>query len=112
MITKTQKNKPHIATLYYRNAHLLVLTIIILLVGGWSAIANLPRLEDPRITQRAATILTFLLGASAARIEALVNEKIEDALEEIAEIKNIESTARSNVSSITVELQDSDNGDQ
>ncbi|MDJ0722231.1 MAG: efflux RND transporter permease subunit [Desulfobacterales bacterium] len=107
MITKTPKDKRHIATLYYRNTHLLVLTIVILLVGGLAAITNLPRLEDPRITQRAATILTFLPGASAERIEALVNEKIEDALEEISEIKHIESTARSNVSSITVELQDS-----
>ncbi len=96
-----------IATLYFRNKHLLVLTIIILLIGGLGAVSNLPRLEDPRITTRNATILTFLPGASAERVEALVNEKIEDILEEIAEIKNISSTARSGVSSILIELKDS-----
>ncbi len=99
--------KNHISTLYFRNGYLLWLTVIILLIAGLSAITNLPRLEDPRITQRGATILTFLPGASADRVEALINEKIEDALEEISEIKTIESTARSNVSSISIELQDS-----
>jgi multidrug efflux pump subunit AcrB len=96
-----------VATLYFRNRHLLVLTILILLIAGWLAISNLPRLEDPRITTRNATILTFLPGAPASRIEALINEKIEDTLEEISEVKNISSTARSGVSSIAIELQDS-----
>ncbi|WP_237384533.1 efflux RND transporter permease subunit [Sulfidibacter corallicola] len=103
---KTPTEKGHVASLYYRNTHLQVVTIVVLLVAGISAIKNLPRLEDPRITQRNATILTFLPGASASRVEALINEKIEVALEEISEIKDIESTARSGVSSIQVSLED------
>ncbi|MEN1727842.1 MAG: efflux RND transporter permease subunit [Pseudomonadota bacterium] len=96
-----------IATLYLRNRHLLGLTILVLLIGGFASSTNLPRLEDPRITTRGATILTFLPGASPARIEALINEKIEDTLEEIDEIKTIKSTAKRNVSSINIELLDS-----
>ena len=80
--------------------------LLFFLIGGIGAIANLPRLEDPRITTRNGTILTFLPGASASRIEALINEKIEETLEEIDEIKKIESKARSGVSSIGIELQD------
>lgn len=95
-----------IATLYLRNRHLLILTIVVLIIGGLAAFVTLPRLEDPRITNRGATILTFLPGASADRIEALVNEKIEDALEEIEEIKTIESTSKPEVSSIQISLQD------
>ena len=94
-------------TLYYKNRHLLVLTILVLLIGGFAAVSNLPRLEDPRITTRGATILTFLPGASASLVEALISEKIEDTLEEIDEIKTIESTSRAGISSIGVELQDS-----
>ncbi|WP_334029270.1 efflux RND transporter permease subunit [Alteromonas sp. P256] len=101
------KSSRHLSSLYYRNGYLLVMTIIVLLVAGLSAISNLPRIEDPRITQRGATVLTFLPGASAERIEALINKKIEDALEEISDIKKVESTARSNVSSISITLQDS-----
>ena len=96
-----------IATLYFRNKHVLVLTIVILLIAGFATINNLPRLEDPRIATRNATILTFLPGASAPRIEALINQKIEQRLEEIDEIKTIESSARPNVSSISIELQES-----
>lgn len=98
--------KKSMATLFFRNGYVLGLTMVILLVGGLSSLINLPRLEDPRITNRNATILTFLPGASASRIEALVNEPIEEALEEIDAIKKIESTARSGVSNIRVELQD------
>lgn len=97
--------KPDLSTLYFRNRHLLVLTIIILLIAGLGSFANLPRLEDPRITTRDATILTFLPGASAERVEALINEKIEDVLEEIDDIKTIKSTARAGVSSISIELK-------
>lgn len=104
---KTNIANRDIATLYYRNKYLLVLTVIILLIGGVASLIHLPRLEDPRITTRNATILTFLPGASALRIEALVNQKIEQNLEEIAEIKTIESVARANVSTISIELQDS-----
>ncbi|MEE4377531.1 MAG: hypothetical protein V2J55_08460, partial [Candidatus Competibacteraceae bacterium] len=65
---------PGIATLLIRNRHLLGLTIIILLVAGLSALLNLPRIEDPRITNRNPNILTFLPGASAARVETLVTK--------------------------------------
>ncbi len=95
-----------VSTLYLRNRHLLVLTIVVLLIGGLAAVSNLPRLEDPRITSRGGTILTFMPGASAERIEAQINKKIEDTLEEINEIKTIESIAQPGVSSISVELQD------
>ena len=57
-----------LATLFFRNRHLLVLAIAIILVAGLSALLNLPRIEDPRITNRNPTILTLLPGASAARV--------------------------------------------
>ena len=38
---------PTWASTFLRNRHLLVLTIAVILVGGLSSIASLPRLEDP-----------------------------------------------------------------
>lgn len=93
-------------TAMVRNPHLLAMTIILLLVAGWSAWQGLPRIEDPRITMRNATIITTLPGASAKRIEALVSKPIEDELRQLAEIKTIESTSRSGVSVVAIELQD------
>ena len=95
-----------VSTLFFRNTHLLVLSLIILIIAGISALTSLPRIEDPRITNRNPLILTVLPGASAARVEALVTKKLEDELREIAEIKEIESTSRPGISLISVELAD------
>ena len=92
--------------LFTRNRHLLILTIVIILVAGVSALNSLPRIEDPRITTRNASIFTQFPGASAERVEALVSKKIEDRLRELSEIKTIESTSRSDISIVSVELQD------
>ena len=92
---------------FLRNPYLLVLTIAIILVAGLSAFASLPRLEDPRITNRFPVVRTAFPGASAELVEALVTEPLEDALDEIEEIKNIESTSRAGFSSVGVELKDS-----
>ncbi|MEJ2693643.1 MAG: efflux RND transporter permease subunit [Candidatus Thiodiazotropha sp.] len=92
--------------LFTRNVHLLILTILMILVAGISALMSLPRIEDPRITTRNAFVVTPFPGASAARVEALVSKKIEDRLRELSEIKTIESVSRSGISVIIIELQD------
>lgn len=92
-------------TALYRNRHLLLLAIGVILIAGISAYMTLPRLEDPRITNRYATVVTRLPGASAERVEALVTEELEAAIREVAEVNFIESTSRAGVSIITLELK-------
>jgi multidrug efflux pump subunit AcrB len=94
------------ATLFFLNTHLLVLSIIIILAAGTAALLNLPRIEDPRITNRNPTIVTTLPGASARRVEARITEKLEEKLQEISEIKDLESTSRTGISVIKLELAD------
>jgi multidrug efflux pump subunit AcrB len=93
-------------TLFFRRGHLLVLSIIIVLVAGLSAVQNLPRLEDPRIDLRNILVLTSFPGASAERVEALVSDVLEDELRELYEIKEIKSTSKAGFSSLSVEVQD------
>ena len=100
------KSSSQTASYLYENRYLLVLLVVITLVAGISALSNLPRLEDPRIAQRNATIVTLFPGASAQRVEALVSKPIEDELRELSEIKIIESSSRDGVSAVSVELQD------
>ncbi len=95
------------ANLFFRNGHLLTLSILVLVLAGLSALSNLPRIEDPRITTRNALVITSFPGASAERVEALVTKKLEEALREVEEIKDIDSTSRANVSLISIELNDS-----
>ena len=89
-----------------RNRHLLVLTLLVIGVAGVTSLLALPRTEDPRIVMRAPLVLTFLPGASAERVESLVTEKLEEKLQEVPEIKEIDSTSRAGVSSIAIELRD------
>jgi len=91
---------------FYDNRHLLFVSIAGILVAGVSAFFAIPRLEDPRITNRNPIVLTPVPGASAERVEALVTEPLEEALQEIAEIKEMNSTSRSGTSVISIALKD------
>ncbi len=95
---------PTTGPLFFRNGHLLALAIVLLGLAGLSALANLPRIEDPRIVTRNAVVLTALPGASAERVESLVTEKLENRLRELDEVTEIRSTSRSGLSVINVEL--------
>lgn len=92
-------------SLFFRNGHLLLLSIVIVMVAGLSALVNLPRLEDPRIDLRNVIALTPFPGASAERVEALVSDVIEDELRQLDEIKELKSTSRAGISIVNIELQ-------
>ncbi|MCG9697193.1 efflux RND transporter permease subunit [Shewanella sp. Isolate11] len=88
------------------NARLTSLVIALLIVAGFGAISSLPRMEDPSITNRFASVITHYPGASATRVEALVTEVLESQLRRLEELKLIQSTSRPGVSVIQLELKD------
>lgn len=92
--------------LFFKNRHLLILTILVMLVSGGTSYFTLPRLEDPHIIPRFGLILSRYPGATAERVEALVTEKIEIELSKISEIREVKSTSRTGISVITVELEE------
>jgi len=94
------------ALLFFQNRHLLVLTALMILVGGAAALFSLPRLEDPILTNRYPQVTTVYPGATAERVEALVTDVIEEQLNEVPEIKKIDSTSASGVSIIAIELRE------
>lgn len=91
---------------FVKNGRLMSLVIVLLIVAGLGALNSLPRTEDPRITNRVASIITLLPGASAERIEVLVTEKIEQKLRKLPEINILTSNSRSGISVVRVQLQD------
>lgn len=94
------------ALLFYRNPRLLILLVGVVIASGLTAIAVLPRMEDPLMKPRAATIRTVFPGASTGRVETLVTDPIERKLQEIEEIRLIRSGSRTGYSLIAVELRD------
>ena len=91
-------------TLLYRDRRLLFLVLGVILAFAAMAGQTIGRQEDPTITGLFGTILTPYPGAEPSRVEALVTEKIEEELREIAEIDEITSSSRTGISVVTVEL--------
>jgi multidrug efflux pump subunit AcrB len=92
---------------FISNGRVLALVIIIMVVAGLGALSTLPRAEDPRITNRVASVITHFPGASAERVEALVSEKIENKLRKLSEVKLLTSSSRPGISVVRLELKDS-----
>ncbi|HSR49555.1 MAG TPA: efflux RND transporter permease subunit [Acidobacteriota bacterium] len=91
---------------YYRSPRLLVLTVFLIVVAGLSAVHVLPRKEDPSLTQRFAIVFTRYPGAGAEQVESQVTEKVEEALQEIEEVKTLFSQSRNGISVVNIELKD------
>lgn len=92
--------------LYYRRPRLLILTVLLIVAAGIAALSQLPRLEDPKLTPRFAMVYTRYPGATAERVEALVTEPIEDKLRSFEQLKTLESTSRTGMSVLQLELGD------
>ena len=91
---------------FHSNPRLLYLTISLIIVSGLSSFAILPRMEDPLLVRRGAFVHTLFPGADPVLVESQVTEIIENELAEISEIKEIRSTSRESISTISIELRD------
>ena len=92
-----------IARLLFKNPRYLTLILLIVAAVGTSSYSSLGRQEDPTITPFVAKLETFFPGASPARVESLVTKPLEDALREVPEVTEIQSTSAAGVSVISIE---------
>ncbi|MEM1164664.1 MAG: efflux RND transporter permease subunit [Planctomycetota bacterium] len=77
----------------------------IVAVAGIAGYFSLGQLEDPEFSIKQATITTFYPGASPEEVELEVTDPIEIALQELSQLKVVESISRAGESSITAEIQ-------
>ncbi len=80
--------------------------LLIIFVAGVMAYRTMPRAEDPGFIIRAAQVITYFPGASPERIEQLVTDKIEKAVQEMPEVDYISSTSKTGISIIIVNIQE------
>jgi multidrug efflux pump subunit AcrB len=66
--------------------------IVLLLLGGIQAFSTMPRLEDPEFTIKDAVVVTPYPGASAEEVEQEVTDRVEKALQEMGQLKEIYSS--------------------
>ena len=95
------------ATLFYREPRLVALTALVLIAAGASAFLALGRQEDPTITNLFATVTTLYPGADPGRVESLVTDPIEAALQGVAEIETLASRSAESISIVQIDLDES-----
>ncbi|MDX1525723.1 MAG: efflux RND transporter permease subunit [Pseudidiomarina maritima] len=81
------------------------MVLFILLIGGIIALLNIGRLEDPEFTLKQAMVITQYPGATAQQVEEEVTYKLENAIQQLANVDHITSVSKPGLSQITVEMQ-------
>jgi len=83
------------------------LLVVILVGGGISGFQSMGKLEDPAFTIKLAKIITRYPGATAKQVQDEVTFHLEDAIQRMAQVKNIKmSVSRPGMSDILVEFKD------
>ena len=83
-------------------------TIVVLLVVALLGIAGyqtMPRDSMPPYTVRVASVVTGFPGAGPERVEALITSRIEEAAQELPELKTVTSESRTGLSVVSVALK-------
>ncbi len=89
------------------NSRTVVMTLLLVVVGGISAFLNLPKLEDPFITIREAVVAARYPGMPVAQVERLITRPIEEKIRSIGEVDKIkDSTSKYGESVIHVTIKD------
>jgi multidrug efflux pump subunit AcrB len=96
----------NIAELSIKKSTITWTMTVLLLVVGYFSYQGLPRLEDPEFAIKQAVVITPFPGASAKEVEFEVTEKIEKAVQELGQLKRVESYSERGVSKVKVVIKD------
>lgn len=86
------------------NYQFTLLVFILLVVAGIYSFLTMPRTEDPPVTIPGASVFVIYPGASPVDLEELVVAPIEDAVNELDDIKRIETTIRDGLAYFAVKF--------
>lgn len=88
------------------NQTVIYVLIFVLLIAGISSYSNLPRESFPEIVETKIYISTPYPGNTAEDIERLITDPIEEAVENVSNVKEILSTSQQDYGLITVEFDE------
>ena len=98
-----------VSDLFIRRPVFAVVVSLLLIVGGLSALMNLPVREYPSVDRPVVSVSTVYRGASNEVIESRVTEVIEGAVAGIEGIRQINSQSQNDRSSVSIEFEVSRN---
>ncbi len=82
------------------------LLIVLFLGGGITALQDISRLEDPEFTIKEAKIFTPYPGGTPLEVEREVTYHIENAVQQLQQLKRVESISQDGSSEVTVVIKD------
>ena len=85
---------------------IVIVLVILMIGGGLVAFDKLGRLEDPEFTIKDAQVITIYPGASPQEVEEEVTDRIETAIQQMSQLRYIQSLSKAGVSTITVTIHD------
>ncbi len=88
------------------NNRVTAIFLLAVLLGGYSAYQTMEQSMDPGFTIRTAQIVTRFPGANPERVEALVTDQLEKAIQELPELDFVTSTSKTGVSIISANVRD------
>ncbi len=74
------------------NSRTVIMTILLVIVGGVYAFMDLPKLEDPFITIREAVVVAKYPGMPVEQVERLITRPIEEKIRSLGEVDDIENS--------------------
>lgn len=93
-----------ISRLAINNYQFTLIVILLLIISGISSFLMMPRSEDPQVAPNGTSIIAIYPGTSPADMEELVADPLEGKLNELDNIKRIESLCQDNLAVVSVEF--------
>lgn len=88
------------------NNRVTAMLLVAVALGGYGAYTSMEQALDPGFTIRTAQVVTRFPGASPDRVEALVTDKVERAVQRIPELDSVTSTSKTGLSIVAVNIRD------
>ena len=88
-----------------QNNRVLLVILLVVALLGLAGYQTMPRDSMPPYTVRIASVVTSFPGAGPERVEALITSKVEEAAQELPELKTVTSESRTGLSVVSVELK-------
>ena len=86
------------------NYQFTILVFILLVIAGISSFLSMPRTEDPLVNVPGASVVIIYPGATPFDMEELIAQPIEDAINELGDIKRIQTTLEDGLAYFAVEF--------
>ncbi|MBK8946696.1 MAG: efflux RND transporter permease subunit [Ignavibacteriae bacterium] len=94
----------NLSKLTIENHQFSIIIILIFLLLGIVSFFTMPRSEDPQVSPPATSVIVVYPGATPSDVEEMVINPIEEALNELDDIKNIKSYARDGYGVVDIEF--------